>query len=155
MNDTLCPLFCYLQGHRAVIQLGQDKDHMIFIRNRAVSKKNAFVPGGYSESGGLSTGTLLGGSDSSLGGKSRMDELTVGEECDTSSDHVTIYDGYTIRDPVLLRFCGGGKFPTIISSGNELLIEFYSAPTDYLLQNTVHGMAIQVSRVSLPYEPLL
>jgi hypothetical protein len=133
-------------GHRSVIQLEQLKDHMIFVRNKAVSKKNAFLPGGYSESGGL--GSSSGSADPSLGGKGRLDELSIGEECDSSSDHVTIYDGYTIRDPVLLKFCGGGKFPTITSSGNELLMEFYSAPTDYLLQNNMYT-AIQVNYKSL------
>jgi len=137
------------EGHRPVIQLEQPKDHMIFVRNKAVSKKNAFVPGGYSESGGLS-GSILGSSgqfDPSSGGKGRTDELTIGDDCDATSDHVIIYDGYTIRDPVLLKFCGGGRFPTITSSGNSLLMEFYSAPTDYLLQNNINT-AIQVSTIN-------
>jgi hypothetical protein len=131
-------------GHRAVIQLGQEKDHMIFVRNKAVSKKNTYSTG---EMGGGGLGLGMGGGVDSAGGGKRggenVDELTIGEECDGSSDHVTIYDGYTIRDPVLLKFCGGGKFPTITSSGNELLMEFYSAPTDYLLQSAIYT-AIQV-----------
>lgn len=118
----------------------------------------------YKKKGGYSTGESglgLGFSGSSGGGGGDSgkvggggDELTIGEECDSASDHVTIYDGYTIRDPVLLRFCGGGPFPqNIVSSGNELLVEFYSAPTDYLLQSAVYT-AIQV-RSTIIYNAFL
>jgi hypothetical protein len=42
---------------------------------------------------------------------------------------VTIYDGYTTRDPVILKFCGGGQFvPQTTSSGPELLVEFTTSP---------------------------
>lgn len=42
---------------------------------------------------------------------------------------MTIYDGYTTRDPVVLKFCGGGQQvqPTT-SSGPELLVEFATSP---------------------------
>lgn len=44
-------------------------------------------------------------------------------------DYVTIYDGYTTRDPAILRFCGGGQaVPAAISSGPELLVEFTTSP---------------------------
>jgi hypothetical protein len=44
-------------------------------------------------------------------------------------DYVTIYDGYTTRDPVVLKFCGGGQvIPQATSSGPELLVEFTSSP---------------------------
>lgn len=44
-------------------------------------------------------------------------------------DYVTIYDGYTTRDPVVLKFCGGGQIvPQTTSSGPELLVEFTSSP---------------------------
>jgi hypothetical protein len=44
-------------------------------------------------------------------------------------DYVTIYDGYTTRDPVVLKFCGGGQVvPQATSSGPELLVEFTSSP---------------------------
>lgn len=44
-------------------------------------------------------------------------------------DYVTIYDGYTTRDPIMLKFCGGGQAvqPTT-SSGPELLVEFTTSP---------------------------
>lgn len=118
-------------GHRAVIRLKQDKEHLIYVRNRLAAKKAGYPMGGYgvSSSSGMSSG-----SDSSSG-KGQTQDVAVGEDCDTTSDHVTIYDGYTIRDPVLLRFCGGGKLPTVTSSGNQMLMVFHSAPTDYLMQN--------------------
>lgn len=42
---------------------------------------------------------------------------------------MTIYDGYTTRDPVVLKFCGGGQavLPTT-TSGPELLVEFTTSP---------------------------
>lgn len=44
-------------------------------------------------------------------------------------DYVTIYDGYTTRDPIILKFCGGGQsVPASISSGPELLVEFTTSP---------------------------
>ncbi|CAL8109741.1 unnamed protein product [Orchesella dallaii] len=136
-------------GHRAVIKLKQDKEHLIYVRNRLAAKKSGYPLGGYSES---SSG-MGSGSDSSSR-KSQVQDISVGEDCDTTSDHVTIYDGYTIRDPVLLRFCGGGKLPTVISSGNEMLVVFHSAPTDYLLQNfpatPVQGFHVDVEIKYLP-----
>lgn len=47
----------------------------------------------------------------------------------TTQDYVTVYDGYTTRDPIVLKFCGGGQSvqPTT-SSGPELLVEFTTSP---------------------------
>lgn len=42
---------------------------------------------------------------------------------------MTVYDGYTTRDPVVLKFCGGGQaVPAAVSSGPELLVEFTTSP---------------------------
>ncbi|XP_075185922.1 embryonic protein UVS.2-like [Anomaloglossus baeobatrachus] len=44
-----------------------------------------------------------------------------------ASDYIKIYDGPTKRHPVLIdRTCGSGVVPPIISSSNQLLIEFSS-----------------------------
>uniref|UniRef100_A0A1A9UVW0 CUB domain-containing protein n=1 Tax=Glossina austeni TaxID=7395 RepID=A0A1A9UVW0_GLOAU len=44
-------------------------------------------------------------------------------------DYVTVYDGYTTRDPIILKFCGGGQaVPAAVSSGPELLVEFTTSP---------------------------
>lgn len=46
-----------------------------------------------------------------------------------TQDYVTIYDGYTTRDPVMLKFCGGGQaVQSTTSSGPELLVEFTTSP---------------------------
>lgn len=80
----------------------------------------------------------------------------VWSECDEVQDYVTVYDGYTTRDPVLLRFCGGGEpVPEAVSSGPELLVEFTSAPYGTFLQQSpmpplpLHGFQLDVE-VSLP-----
>ncbi|KAH8286094.1 hypothetical protein KR054_002518, partial [Drosophila jambulina] len=46
-----------------------------------------------------------------------------------ATDYVTVYDGYTTRDPIILKFCGGGQaVPAAVSSGPELLVEFSTSP---------------------------
>ncbi|XP_037044522.1 uncharacterized protein LOC119080330 isoform X2 [Bradysia coprophila] len=55
--------------------------------------------------------------------------ISTWDECSNVQDYVTIYDGYTTRDPVILKFCGGGEsVPSAISSGPELLVEFTTSP---------------------------
>ncbi|KAG5680520.1 hypothetical protein PVAND_010026 [Polypedilum vanderplanki] len=55
--------------------------------------------------------------------------LQTWHECDFVQDYVTIYDGYTTRDPIVLKFCGGGQvIPETTSSGPELLVEFTTSP---------------------------
>lgn len=117
-------------GHRAVIRLKQDKQHLIHVRNRLSAKKAGYPQGGY----GVPSSGMTSSSDTSSG-KGQSEGVSVGDDCDTTSDHVIIYDGYTIQDPVLLRFCGGGKLPPVVSSGNQILMVFHSAPTDFLMQN--------------------
>lgn len=42
---------------------------------------------------------------------------------------MTVYDGYTTRDPIVLKFCGGGQsVQATTSSGPELLVEFTTSP---------------------------
>lgn len=57
-------------------------------------------------------------------------------------DYITIYDGYTTRDPTILKFCGGGSVPESTSSGPELLVEFTSSPygTFSTTQPNVHSI---------------
>ncbi|GIY90361.1 uncharacterized protein CEXT_421111 [Caerostris extrusa] len=63
-----------------------------------------------------------------------------------SGDSVRIYDGPSIRSPQLLEFCGSGSLPEIVSSGNEVLVQIYSAPYQHLSNSRVE---IEVS-VSSP-----
>lgn len=76
-------------------------------------------------------------------------ELKVWQQCDEVQDYVTVYDGYTTRDPVVLRFCGGGvPTPEAISSGPELLVEFTTSPFGTFLQpataQSLHGFQLEV-----------
>ncbi|CAB0012863.1 unnamed protein product [Nesidiocoris tenuis] len=76
-------------------------------------------------------------------------QQTVWKECEEVQDYVTIYDGYTTRDPVLLKFCGGGSgVPRAVSSGPEILVEFSTSPFGTFLYppppNAVHGFQLQV-----------
>lgn len=41
-----------------------------------------------------------------------------------------MYDGATTEDPTLVRLCGGGAVPDIISSGAHMLLEFHTSPYD-------------------------
>ncbi|PSN38542.1 hypothetical protein C0J52_22225 [Blattella germanica] len=64
-------------------------------------------------------------------------------------DYVTVYDGYTTRDAVLLKFCGGGEaVPEAVSSGPELLVEFTSSPYGTFLYpaplQALHGFQLEV-----------
>jgi hypothetical protein len=64
-------------------------------------------------------------------------------------DYVTVYDGYTTRDAVLLKFCGGGEaVPETVSSGPELLVEFTSSPYGTFVYpaplQALHGFQLEV-----------
>lgn len=67
-------------------------------------------------------------------------------------DYVTVYDGYTTRDPVVLKFCGGGQsLPPSISSGPELLVEFTTSPYGTFTKphpnnvNSLNGFQLEVN----------
>ncbi|XP_051171873.1 uncharacterized protein LOC127288453 [Leptopilina boulardi] len=76
-------------------------------------------------------------------------ELRLWQDCDVVQDYVTIYDGYTTRDPVILKFCGGGEpVPEATNSGPELLVEFTTSPFGTFLHPTpphsLHGFQLEV-----------
>ncbi|KDR18394.1 hypothetical protein L798_07556, partial [Zootermopsis nevadensis] len=73
----------------------------------------------------------------------------VWSECDDVQDYVTVYDGYTTRDAVLLKFCGGGEaVPEAVSSGPELLVEFTSSPYGTFVYpaplQALHGFQLEI-----------
>lgn len=43
---------------------------------------------------------------------------------------MTVYDGPSTDDPVLVRLCGGGAVPDIIGSDVNMLLEFHTSPYD-------------------------
>lgn len=63
---------------------------------------------------------------------------------------MTIYDGYTTRDPIILKFCGGGQaVPSSTSSGPELLVEFTTSPYGTFINpqqyfNSLNGFQLEV-----------
>ncbi|KAI4460831.1 cubilin [Holotrichia oblita] len=88
-------------------------------------------------------------SQSALYGTASTRELKVWNACDDVQDYVTVYDGYTTRDPVILKFCGGGEaVPEAISSGHELLVEFSTSPYGTFLHpapmQSLHGFQLEV-----------
>ncbi|CAL7941517.1 unnamed protein product [Xylocopa violacea] len=75
--------------------------------------------------------------------------LRLWKDCDLVQDYVTVYDGYTTRDPVILRFCGGGEpVPEATSSGTEILVEFTTSPYGTFLHpkppHSLHGFQLEV-----------
>ncbi|XP_022909988.1 uncharacterized protein [Onthophagus taurus] len=88
-------------------------------------------------------------SQSALYGTASTRELKVWNACDDVQDYVTVYDGYTTRDPVILKFCGSGEaVPEAVSSGHELLVEFSTSPYGTFLHPTplqsLHGFQLEV-----------
>lgn len=77
----------------------------------------------------------------------------------SQQDYITIFDGYTTRDPVILKFCGGGGdgLPAAISSGPELLVEFVTSPfgsftSSPVQSRTLNGFQLEV-KIDLNYWP--
>lgn len=67
--------------------------------------------------------------------------MTWGDCAGGTRDSITIHDGTSTSDPVLLVVCGGGHLPPVTSSGGELLLVFRATPFGNPLE----------SRVSPPY----
>ncbi|XP_037908293.1 uncharacterized protein LOC119649946 isoform X2 [Hermetia illucens] len=75
------------------------------------------------------TGAVSQSSNTNDKDKKFQPRIKTWQECDYVQDYITIYDGYTTRDPIILKFCGGGQsLPASISSGPELLVEFTTSP---------------------------
>ncbi|CAH1119117.1 unnamed protein product, partial [Phaedon cochleariae] len=88
-------------------------------------------------------------SQSALYGTATPRQLKVWDACDDVQDYVNVYDGYTTRDPVILKFCGGGEaVPQAVSSGHELLVEFSTSPYGTFLHpvpvQSLHGFQLEV-----------
>lgn len=54
----------------------------------------------------------------------------VWDQCNVVQDYLTVYDGPSTLDPVLVRLCGGDVVPDIVSSGPNMLLEFHTSPYD-------------------------
>lgn len=54
----------------------------------------------------------------------------VWDQCNVVQDYLTVYDGASTSDRVLVRLCGGDAVPDIVSSRNSMLLEFHTSPYD-------------------------
>ncbi|XP_034481213.1 uncharacterized protein LOC117786905 [Drosophila innubila] len=110
-------------GKHALILVKQPKGNLVWISTQETASSNKMSP------------------PPSAGDKDKKFEprLKTWNDCDyiqenvkpkwKSTDYVTVYDGYTTRDPIILKFCGGGQaVPAAVSSGPELLVEFSTSP---------------------------
>ncbi|KAF7401247.1 hypothetical protein HZH68_007067 [Vespula germanica] len=107
-------------GKYALISVGQPRGQLVAVRSRPATQ-----------------------------GESPPRELHLWQDCDVIQDYVTVYDGYTTRDPVILKFCGGGEpVPEATSSGPEILVEFTTSPYGTFLHSTpqrsLHGFQLEV-----------
>ncbi|XP_066595099.1 uncharacterized protein [Prorops nasuta] len=87
-------------GHRALLAVSQRNSHKIHIKDQIVK---------YDRSQRV---------------------LRVWDECNIVQDYLTVYDGGSTSDRVLVRLCGGDTVPDIVSSHNTMLLEFHTSPYD-------------------------
>ncbi|XP_039229997.1 uncharacterized protein LOC26536190 isoform X2 [Drosophila yakuba] len=100
-------------GKHALILVKQPKGNLVWISTQETAAANKMAP------------------PPSASDKDKKFEprLKTWNDCDYIQDYVTVYDGYTTRDPIILKFCGGGQaVPAAVSSGPELLVEFSTSP---------------------------
>ncbi|CAG5108501.1 Similar to Cdcp2: CUB domain-containing protein 2 (Mus musculus) [Cotesia congregata] len=87
-------------GHRALLAVNQRNSHKIHIKDQVVK---------YDRSQRI---------------------LRVWDQCNVVQDYLTVYDGGSTTDRVLVRLCGGDTVPDIVSSRNTMLLEFHTSPYD-------------------------
>ncbi|CAK9815025.1 hypothetical protein ANTPLA_LOCUS8462 [Anthophora plagiata] len=87
-------------GHRALLAVSQRNSHKIHIKDQVVK----------------------------YDGSQRI--LRVWDQCNVVQDYLTVYDGGSTSDKVLVRLCGGDVVPDIVSSHNTMLLEFHTSPYD-------------------------
>lgn len=54
----------------------------------------------------------------------------VWDQCNVVQDYLTVYDGGSTSDRVLVRLCGGDAVPDIVGSRDTMLLEFHTSPYD-------------------------
>ena len=81
-----------------------------------------------------------------LGGRvSPESRLRQGGECRAPEDFLLVYDGGSMKAPLLARLCGTASLPNITSSGPEMLVVFQAATSGRMnhLPNLVAGFELQ------------
>ncbi|XP_035906292.1 uncharacterized protein LOC118509603 isoform X2 [Anopheles stephensi] len=120
-------------GKHAFIVISQPKGNLVWISTEA--------------SASAASNAARGGDEK----EKHKPRLQTWNECDSVQDYITVYDGYTTRDPIILKICGGGQaIPQAISSGPELLVEFTTSPygtfnTPQTSGHSLHGFQLEVS----------
>ncbi|KAL7293792.1 hypothetical protein TKK_0012854 [Trichogramma kaykai] len=87
-------------GHRALIAVSQRNSHKIHIKDQ-VNKYDT-----------------------------SQRTLRVWDQCNVVQDYLTVYDGGSNADRVLVRLCGGDAVPDIVGSRDTMLLEFHTSPYD-------------------------
>ncbi|XP_023246142.1 uncharacterized protein LOC106639496 [Copidosoma floridanum] len=87
-------------GHRALLAVSQRNSHKIHIKDQ-VNKYDT----------------------------SRR-TLRVWDQCNVVQDYLTVYDGGSTSDRVLVRLCGGDAVPDVVGSRDTMLLEFHTSPYD-------------------------
>ncbi|KAJ8675463.1 hypothetical protein QAD02_011249 [Eretmocerus hayati] len=59
-----------------------------------------------------------------------MYDYRLWDQCNVVQDYLTVYDGGSNTDRVLVRLCGGDAVPDIVSSRDTMLLEFHTSPYD-------------------------
>ena len=49
-------------------------------------------------------------------------------DCDALGDRVSVHDGRSASDPVLVEFCRGAAVPEVVASGPDALVVLTTAP---------------------------
>jgi len=63
-----------------------------------------------------------------------------------------VHDGYSIRDPVLIKFCGNGILQEVMSSGHEMLVQFYSGDNGIITSTPgLGGIKVTLFNLSLSH----
>lgn len=96
-----------------LIQVSQSKGNKVQLKAPA-----SIMPGKAASSPQTTSSLLL-----------QEDAILTWEDCShRNRDSITIYDGTSPDDPVLLVLCGGNQIPPVTSSSSELLVVFRSTP---------------------------
>ncbi|XP_038115047.1 uncharacterized protein LOC6050731 isoform X2 [Culex quinquefasciatus] len=139
-------------GKHAFIVISQPKGNLVWISTEASAAGSGPTGSGGGGGGAGGGGGGGGGSSSSTNDKDKYKpRLHTWNECDSVQDYITVYDGYTTRDPIMLKLCGGGEaIPPSISSGPELLVEFTTSPfgtfsSPETSAHSLHGFQLEVS----------
>ncbi|XP_068223139.1 uncharacterized protein [Palaemon carinicauda] len=76
-------------------------------------------------------------------------------ECRSPDDYLLVYDGGSMKSPLLAKICGTATIPNITSSGPEMLVVFVTATSGMMnhLPNLVTGFEIEANILYMKQSP--